>query len=826
MQNQNFEVLIFGGSGTDNGAYQYRVLHLKEQLDLAGIPSQILSNLSEVTKLTDVKNKILILHRVAWDSEISSVKKFANLNHIPMVYDIDDYVFEPKIIPLVRGVKVLSQEKKDEYHKTVDRYRKALLNCDFAIAATSYLKDRIEELGITAFVHKNSLPKEIVSISEKVRSKKSKSNVITLGYFSGTYTHNYDFLECSDALLQILDEFENVKLMVAGPIDLPEAFKKFSSKIIRVGLVDWKKVPELIANADINLAPLESSNSFCDAKSELKFFEAGILNIPTIASSIASYNEIITNFKNGFIAHNKDEWLEFLRKMITDEKLRSKMGSEASKDSDRYFTNLARSKEVKILFQKIFDTYQKSLNSYNEYDKIIVDESNMNKIQTPLRISWVAPTPEAFQGGFRVITRNCRFLSKFGHSITLYVDPGTKFSTEEEIKRFIEKHYGEVNYSVKFGHTFSECDILIATFWPTAYNVHSFNKTKTKVYFVQDFEPYFYQMGTEYILAQSTYRLGLYHLTVLPWLPPLIKKQYNGRADYFLPPLERGIYKRINKKNNKKKLQIIFYGRPDQPRRCYQLGIQALNIVYEKAKNIDIVIFGSDKIDSSQISFPHTNKKSLATLQDLAELYQNSYLGIVFSTTNPSLLSFEMMACGCPVVDLDIESNRFNYGSEKNVALCEPTPIGVANKILELISDEGRKNLLSENGYNYSQKFPDEETSARKVEELLIKIHQENSGIAPVLESKSNLTAINADKTTEETKMPHYENESTESLLDILISKMLSKTKHVQEDIDTLTDTVITTKSQLKKLDSNIYRFSKTFPINWVLKILKRSSRK
>ena len=77
MKISDFEVILYGGSGTENGSYRYRVLNLKEQLDYAGIKSKIVTNLNSVTKMANGVKKLLILHRVAWDSEISSVVKFA-----------------------------------------------------------------------------------------------------------------------------------------------------------------------------------------------------------------------------------------------------------------------------------------------------------------------------------------------------------------------------------------------------------------------------------------------------------------------------------------------------------------------------------------------------------------------------------------------------------------------------------------------------------------------------------------------------------------------------------------------------------------------------
>ena len=285
----DFEILLYGGSGTDNGSYRYRILHLKEQLDLAGISSQIISNLTTITSLPKKKQRLLVLHRVAWDYEVANIKKFAQKNSIPLVYDIDDYVFDPKVNRFVRGLEFLTDEQKQEYGVGVTRYRKVLLNCDAAITSTQYLTDRIKEGGISSFVHRNTSSKELLSVSEKTREQKKKGNEILLGYFSGTHTHNYDFKECSDAILTIFEEFKNVKLLIVGPLEIDDRFKKFSDRITKSELVHWKNLPELISKVDINLAPLEVSNPFCQAKSELKYFEAALVNVPTIASPTESF---------------------------------------------------------------------------------------------------------------------------------------------------------------------------------------------------------------------------------------------------------------------------------------------------------------------------------------------------------------------------------------------------------------------------------------------------------------------------------------------------------------------------------------------------------
>jgi len=55
---------------------------------------------------------------------------------------------------------------------------------------------------------------------------------------------------------------------------------------------------------------------------------------------------------------------------------------------------------------------------------------------------------------------------------------------------------------------------------------------------------------------------------------------------------------------------------------------------------------------------------------------------------------------------------------------------------------------------------------------------------------------------------------------------MFTKSKNIEGEISTLTDTVITTKNKLNKLDRNIYLASKTFPLNIGVKILKKFYKK
>ena len=52
-----------------------------------------------------------------------------------------------------------------------------------------------------------------------------------------------------------------------------------------------------------------------NSKSELKFFEAGILGIPTVAAATQTFREAIDDGVDGFVASSAEEWVGKIRKI-------------------------------------------------------------------------------------------------------------------------------------------------------------------------------------------------------------------------------------------------------------------------------------------------------------------------------------------------------------------------------------------------------------------------------------------------------------------------------------------------------------------------------
>ena len=127
---------------------------------------------------------------------------------------------------------------------------------------------------------------------------------------------------------KILEEFDYVKIMIVGELNLSGDLKEISSKIITHAFVDWRILPELIASVDINIAPIEE-NIFNGAKSEVKWVEASLVKVPTIASNFGSFKDNIINGKTGILCISLEDWYYALKKLINDEKLRTTIGQNS-----------------------------------------------------------------------------------------------------------------------------------------------------------------------------------------------------------------------------------------------------------------------------------------------------------------------------------------------------------------------------------------------------------------------------------------------------------------------------------------------------------------
>ena len=267
-------------------------------------------------------------------------------------------------------------------------------------------------------------------------------------------------------------------------------------------------------------------------------------------------------------------------------------------------------------------------------------EDNKN---SKLILNWVIPEMGPGSGGHINIFRFVRNLNEMGFANRIYIMNPVNLTTDQMARDFMVEYFDfdypdiEIHVDVaamRYAHA------TIATSWQTAYCVRDFDNTISKFYFVQDFEPYFFAMGSEYVFAENTYKFGFRGITAGDWLKDKLRDEYGMKTDSFSFSYDRDLYKPIEKRDDNKR--VFFYARPVTPRRDFELGLLALEKLSKIIPDVEVVFAGWD-VSGYKISFKHGNF-GIVRLEELADLYAQCDMCLVLSNTNLSLLPLEVMA--------------------------------------------------------------------------------------------------------------------------------------------------------------------------------------
>jgi len=332
-------VLIVRGCGGASG--RYRCEHTSEQLASRGIACEIRDiECPEGVLVEALFARTILLQRVPFSPLIDSLIRFAELAGSLVIFETDDLTFDLDAIEHIHHLATLEPEARERQRASFLLQAETFKRCRLALASTDPIADAVRRVGQVAFVHRNGYSSEMAKLAgEAIARATAKRNgnghnmqwPVWLGYFSGTHTHNLDFAAIAPVLMEVLCRYPSVRLRIVGPVKIDDAFRDFGDRIERLDAVDWRRLPDLISSVDINLAPLESENCFCDAKSEVKYIEAGLVGIPTVATATPAFRYAITPSVNGFVADSIKDWPKLLTDLIENPALRHRLGAAARK---------------------------------------------------------------------------------------------------------------------------------------------------------------------------------------------------------------------------------------------------------------------------------------------------------------------------------------------------------------------------------------------------------------------------------------------------------------------------------------------------------------
>ena len=324
---EQYILLIDGVENIIPQCTRYRVLNKAEQLRKHGFEVKVV-NLSEF-ELTQAQNAShIIIYRSPISPELLRLCHLAKDYGKPIFFDIDDLVFDTLYTDQLSYTKGLPRHEKENYDANVRNYGYMLENCDGAITSTNQLQKELKKYQSKVLLNRNLASDELISISSQfLKDYSHVSDVVKIGYFSGSISHNENFELIKPAIKQLLKKYSNVQLHIVGILDTPKDMKPFENQIVTHDYVDWDKLPVLISEVDINLAPLVDS-IFNRAKSEIKWIEAALVKVPTVASKIGAFSDMVIDGETGLLATD-DQWFDKLEALVLSPELRQNLAESA-----------------------------------------------------------------------------------------------------------------------------------------------------------------------------------------------------------------------------------------------------------------------------------------------------------------------------------------------------------------------------------------------------------------------------------------------------------------------------------------------------------------
>lgn len=330
----------------DNRSDRYRVYNIVNALREKKIIVDIYKDKSICYLLDAINYDVLIVFRenryrfLRWKRVVRHLKRI----NMPVIYDTDDFTIEKENDRATRNILKIIKE------------------VDAITVTTDYLKNQFRNrTGKKTYVIKNTINDDQLFMAKKIIKIRNIDDTVKIVYQSGTPTHNKDFLIAQKALLKILREYRNCELHIFGHLEISDELKVYSKQIVFHEYMDYLLLQFYVSEMDINIAPLQI-NSFNNSKSELKIFEAALLKIPTVCSPIPSYEAIIEQGENGYIAYNDEEWFQYLSELIEDKEKNQRMGQNAYNDFISYFYIQNEIEKVIQIYEDVCSEKKKILN--------------------------------------------------------------------------------------------------------------------------------------------------------------------------------------------------------------------------------------------------------------------------------------------------------------------------------------------------------------------------------------------------------------------------------------------------------------------------------
>jgi glycosyltransferase involved in cell wall biosynthesis len=294
--------------------------------------------------------------------------------------------------------------------------------------------------------------------------------------------------------------------------------------------------------------------------------------------------------------------------------------------------------------------------------------------------------------GTRVVFNHALALEKLGHTVTIYTLFGTRASWYPK------------GVHTKSVFSYTHADVLVATFWVTAY-VALLLPARAKYYIVMGWEEAFHSLPLIKFFARTSYKLPLDKIAVSHFLKERIEKYIKNKNSIaviktYIPEF---IFSRNLRKNSKKPviLSVVSW--------------------YNRVKGIDLLVRTLKELKKQGIraEFVLVSREKVAYSSAFDRFYSNpskDELGSLYGTASVLLATSRIE--GFYIPGIEAMANKCVFVSTNSGGISEYATNKQNALIVERLSDLWKKNVirrvlanaklsrtLTENGYKTAKEY-------------------------------------------------------------------------------------------------------------------------
>lgn len=659
----------------------YRVDHMTETLESAGMNVGRVMYY-ELTHEHIKRYNIFIFYRAPWMPNFTEIFKEIRRKNKVSIYAVDDLVIDRKYTDNLPVVQQLQPEDRAIYDDGVERHGKLMKHCDYAITTTKALAGELKKYKNLKEVHidRNMRNDETVYHSDDAIKKiKRDDSKVVIGYFSGTNTHNEDFQMVAPALIRILEKHSNVYIKLTGRIDAPKELEAYADRLIFTPLVNWRRLPHEMRECHITLAPLVDT-LFNRAKSELKWADAALVEVPTVTSDMGAGREVVKDKETGVLVENtEDAWFEGINLLVEDAELREKIGKQAREYViENYSTSSLKAMELRDFLERI----------------------------TPRVVAFAGVNISAISGGNMVVKKHMDILQEAGNivygveSMSYHENDQWEAMNREDDKKYdifrINSHRKADKIHLKMSF-----DRYVATFWSSVDMVdkyHYMKKNGKKLYLVQNMEAGFYKLS-DHIRRQvisTYYNHRIEPITISKWCQGWLKEGFARNAKYAPNGIDRDRFSYKKRDWSGRKIKVLVEGDSASEYKRVDESFEIVNKLDKDKYEVSYMSYSAApkdwyEVDNTYLKVPYNKVGKIYLQHDI--LIKSSELE---SFSYPPL---EMMATGGVSVLVKNDGNAEYVSDGDNAIYYKKYDVdGAVCKIESLVADPAKFIKISQSG--------------------------------------------------------------------------------------------------------------------------------